>query len=288
MPAESPTDVVEQRILEQASRLPASGAVTGWAALRWSGAAFFDGRSQGGRVELPVPLVIGKPGNLRPDSRVALSWEQFPPRECEVVAGLSCAVIARALFDEVRRTRDLRASVVAIDMAAAAGLISVEEFAGYVGLRQAWTGVIQARKAVGLASDDSRSPQESWMRYLWVVEAALPRPLCNQPVFGPGGELLGYPDLLDPEAGVVGEYDGADHLVEDRRRSDREREERFRDHGLECFVVVRGEMSDASRVARRMHAARERALWQPPERRRWTLEWPAWYAALRARNRRAA
>ena len=35
--------VVEQRIVEQAGRIPGYGAVTGWAALRWHGATYFDG-----------------------------------------------------------------------------------------------------------------------------------------------------------------------------------------------------------------------------------------------------
>jgi hypothetical protein len=277
VPADVDATVVEQRILEQSVRLPATGGVTGWAALRWRGAAFFDGTDQGGRRSLPVPLVIGGTGNLRPDPRVQLSWEQFAPYEREVVAGLPCATVERALFDEVRRTRDLRHGVVAIDMAAAARLISVEGFTAYVELRPAWTGVGLARSAVDLSSADSRSPQETLMRLVWVIDAQLPTPLCNQPLFAVDGRLLGYPDLFDPEAGLVGEYDGADHLVEDRRSSDRSREDTFRDHGLEYFVVVRGEMADQDLVVRRMLAARRRALFLPPERRRWTLDQPAWF-----------
>jgi hypothetical protein len=281
VPRDVPTDVVEQRILEQSVRLNRHGAVTGWAALRWRGAAFFDGTSQGGRVQLPVPLLVGL-GNLRPAPEVALSWEQFPPHEEDVVAGLACATTARALFDEVRRTRSLTAGVVAVDMAAAARLITVAEFAQYVATRCAWTGVIHARRVVSLAIDDSCSPPESVMRLVWVLDAGLPAPLCNQPVFARDGTLLGHPDLLDPQAGVVGEYNGADHVEDDRRRSGRRREERFRDHGLEYFAVVKGELENGAMVAARMHAARRRARWLPSDQRAWTLDWPEWYARWRA------
>jgi very-short-patch-repair endonuclease len=96
-------------------------------------------------------------------------------------------------------------------------------------------------------------------------------------VFGLDGSLLGVPDLFDECAGVVGEYDGADHRRLDRRRTDSSREERLRDHGLEYFRVVEGEVADRARLAARMHAVRRRARFLPPDRRRWTLEEPAWY-----------
>ena len=49
------------------------------------------------------------------------------------------------------------------------------------------------------------------MRLVWVLIAELCPPLCNAPLFDLGGQLLGIPDLFDPEAGLVGEYDGAHH-----------------------------------------------------------------------------
>ena len=115
------------------------------------------------------------------------------------------------------------------------------------------------------------------MRLVWVLDARLPVPLCNQPVFSLNGDLLGYPDLFDPVAGLVGEYDGADHLRDDRRSRDRTREERFRDHGLEYVAVVRGELNRVALVVRRLRAAYSRALFLPSDRCRWTLEEPAWF-----------
>lgn len=282
VPAEVDGTIVEQRLLEQSVRLPGTGGLTAWAALRWRGAAFFDGTEQGGRRVLPVPLLIGGTGNLRPEPAVALSWEQFAPPEREVLFGVGCATVERALFDETRRRKYVRAAVGAIDMAAAAGLITVAEFAAYVERRPAWTGVRVPREAVGLASDDSRSPQETALRLVWVIDAGLPTPLCNQPVFSQHGALLGYPDLFDPVAGLVGEYDGADHLEEDRRRRDRTREERFRDHGLEYVAVVTGELGDPVAVARRIRAAYRRAPFTRRDDRRWTLDQPSWFRTRQA------
>jgi len=275
VPSAVDDDVVEQRILEQGSRLGPHGAVSAWAALRWYGANFFDGLDLGGRRRLAVPLVVGT--DLRPDAQVALSWEQLAPSERLLVAGLPCTTIQRALFDEMRRTGGLWHAVRSMDMVAAAGLISVRLMRAYVEHRYAWTGVPLVRRALDLASDDSRSPQETTLRMVWVVTAGLEVPLCNQPLFGHDGTLLGYPDIFDPALGVVGEYDGADHLYDDRRRHDTRREERLRDHGLEYFRVVRGEFSDPDRLAARLIRVRRRASRGRPAARRWTMEPPAWF-----------
>ena len=268
---------VEQRIVEHAMRLPSAGAVTGWASLRWRGAAYFDGVDLSG-ADLPVPLLLGGAGaNLRPVAGSTVSKEQFPPSELELVDGLRCSSVARATFDEVRRVHSEREGVVVIEMAVAAGLLTVSDLAAYVETRYAWEGVPRVRKSLALAIDDSRSPQETRMRLVWLLDAGLPPPLCNQPVFDGRGQLLGYPDLLDPVAGVVGEYDGADHLRRDRRRRDIQREQRFRDHGLEYFSAVRGDLRDRDLVARRMLRARARARFLPPGERSWTLQPPAWW-----------
>lgn len=277
VPAHVDSAVVEQRLLEQSVRVPGTGGLTAWAALRWRGAAYFEGVTPDGRRALPVPLLIGGTGNLRPDPAVALSWEQFPPWEREVVAGVGCATVERALYDETRWSPTDRVAAVAVDMTVAAGLTTGAAFRAYVESRPAWTGVYRARFAAEHAVDGSRSPQESWMRLVWTLDAGLPAPLCNEPVFSLEGRLLGHPDLFDPVAGLVGEYDGADHLREDRRSRDRTREERFRDHGLEYVALVRGEMRRTAFVVERLRAAYRRAPFTPEDQRRWTLEQPAWF-----------
>ena len=224
-----------------------------------------------------MPLLPGGVGNLGRDPRASVSREQFAPYEREVVAGLRCSTVTRAVFDELRRRGRLRPAVIAIDMAVAAGLTCVTEVAAYVAKRNSWTGVPLARKAVALASDFSRSPQESRVRLVWVLDAGLPPPLCNRAVFDLDGNLLGYPDLLDPVAGVIGEYDGADHRSNDRHRHDVAREARFRDHGLEYFTVVGSDLADVGLVVERMRRTRNRAKFLPPESRAWTLEPPPWW-----------
>ena len=238
---------------------------------------FFDGFGDGGRSELPVPLLPGGVGNLGRDPRASVSREQFAPYEREVVAGLGCSTVTRAVFDEIRRCGTVRRGVVTIEMAVAAGLTTVAEVSAYVGTRNSWTGVPLARKSAGLAGDHSRSPQETLMKLIWRLDAGFPEPLCNRAVFDLDGNLIGYPDLLDPVAGVIGEYDGADHRSAARHRADVAREELFRDHGLEYFTVVGDDTAHPGLVVTRMQRARARAKFLPPESRAWTLEPPPWW-----------
>lgn len=274
MPAHVDEGAIEQRILEQGHRIQMHGAVTAWAGLRWRGATFF-GTEQDQR--LPVPIVVGH-GLLRPDPRIAVSWEQVAPRERELVDGIWVTAPERSLFDEIRRHRRLRQAVVDIEMAIAAGLVTADGFREYVATRNAWTGVGFAREASAFAGLGCRSPQEVRMVLAWMWDAELPRPVCNQPVFDLQGRLIAIPDLLDVDAECGGEYQGADHKDPDRHRDDVARLDRLRAVGIEMFEVVGGDLTDIDLVTKRMHAARGRARWRPPAERPWTLEKPDWWA----------
>jgi hypothetical protein len=281
-------DVPEQRILEQAMRLTSGGAVTGWAACRMHGAAFFDGLRDGGRAVVPVPLNCGPLHQIRRQPGDDLIRDILNPDEIVEVRGVPCTTVPRATFDAMRYARDVRRAVVALDMMAAAGLTTVAEMRDYVGRKQAWTGVQRARDAVALADDLSRSPQETRLRLMWQLDAGRGRPLVNRPLFDLRGRLLGYPDLFDPEAGVVGEYDGADHRSAQRHSDDVDRESGFRDHLLEVVRFTGPDMNAPQRVTERIRAAYARARWVAPARRTWTLVPPAHWSPAWSRDARLA
>lgn len=268
---------VEQRILDSAARLSPdgrTGCVTAWSALRLHGAAYFDGLTPDGRERLPVILAVSSRGNLRSDARSVVDRSQILGLRKPVIAGVPIAPVQRALFDEVRRRGQLIPAVQAIDMAAAAGLISVWWMATYAWKCDAMNGIPLLREALSWAVDESRSPRETWLRLVWCLIAGLPWPEVNRRVYDLQGGLIGVPDIFDPVAGVAGEYDGEIHKGVEQHRKDVAREERFRDHGLEYFTAVRG---DSQRVAaQRMLTTRARAKFLPPESCAWTLERPVW------------
>lgn len=277
VPSAVDADRVEQRILEQAMRVRVRGAVTAWASLRWQGAAYFDGTSDGQGGRLPVPLIRPSGARRLADGRGHVSRVALPPYDRTFVEGVWCTTPPRAVFDEVGRVGGLRPAVAAISMSLAAGLTTPEELRAYAGIRVAWQGIPLFRRALLLSNECFRSGPEVYMYLRWVLDAGLPEPLVNPPVFHRGGRLLGYPDLFDPVAGVVGEYQGEAHKSRGRHRRDVARAERFRDCGLEYFEVVAGDLADERLVVSRMRATRRRALFLAPERRAWTLSPPPWW-----------
>ena len=252
-------ELPEQRILEKSMRLPPGGAVTGWAACRLLGAAFFDGLATDGRTRVPVPLWVGDLAQLTKDEHARVVRDRMVPGELTRRSGIPCTRPLRALFDEARVAPDVREAVVAVDMMAAAELSSIQQLVEYVDTMGGVNGVPQVREALELASEDSRSPNETRLRLIWQLDAGLPRPLVNQPVFHRGGRLLGIADLLDPVAGVVGEFDGADHRSAARHSADVDRENRFRDAGLEVFRVTGPDIPRRGVIVARILAARGRA-----------------------------
>ena len=269
--------VPEQRIVEMAARLPAGGAVTGWAGLRLLSARFCDGRTIAGET-LPVPLVVGPRQARRPLPGIRWLQDRISPEEVWTRYHAPVAMPERAVFDAMRLAPEVRHAVVELEMAIAAELTSLRRVRDYVAAHPGWKGVTQARAALHLACEHSRSKYETGMKLIWCIDAGLPDPLVNQEVFSREGRLLGVADLLDVEAGVVGEYDGGDHAGALRRSKDATREGGLRDHGLEVFRVTGFDMRDPQSVVRRMRAARARARWEPPERRRWTITPPPGWA----------
>ena len=273
--------IPEQRVLEMSMLLPKGGAVTGWGACRLWLANFFDGLLPDGATERPVLLAMGPREHRRKRSGVTFSYDRLEPSEVVMRFGIPCARQQRALFDEMRTVANLREAVVAMDMMAAAQVTSIARTSEYLCSRERWNGVPQVRAALSLASEHSASPNETRMRLIWELDAKLPHPLANRPVFDLSGRLLGIADLLDPVAGVVGEFDGADHRGALRHSSDVDREAGFRDHDLEFFRVTGPDIPDRARVARRMLSSRSRAKWAPERHRLWTIEPPpGWEAEL--------
>jgi hypothetical protein len=274
VPAWVDPDVPEQRILEQSMLLPPYGAVTGWAACRLFRGNFFDGLLPDGRTRMPVPLCIG-PQLHRPD-RPGVRWcrDRLHPDDVVVRHGVRCVREQRAVFDAMRMASDVREATVAMDMAAAAEITSISRMEKYVDEHPRWNGAPQVRAALALADENSWSPNETRTRLVWELDAGLPRPLTNKPVWDRHGRLLGYADLLDVEAGVVGEYDGADHRPARRQSKDVDREGGFRDCGLEVYRVTAPDLHDRPLVVERMRSTRGRARWLPEGRRPWTIEPP--------------
>lgn len=277
VPAEVDATTPWQRIVEAAATLPSGGAVTGWAALNWMGARWFEGLEPDGRTPRPVPLALGDNRGARPRAGVVLSEAWLDPTEAIEVDGLPLTVPARSACFEIQSAPSLTAAVAVADMVAFSDLASIEEIGVHAGTFLAGRPLSKRiGRALELADENSWSPRESRMRLAWMLEGGFPRPLSNVPVFGPGGRHLFTADLLDPDHGVVGEYDGLVHLEDGRRARDVNREDLVRDLGFEIVTMVRSDGSHRRAFLERLEHAYRRAS----TRRRsdgWTLDQPEWW-----------
>lgn len=269
VPATTPGDLPEQRIMEQSVRLPGFGAVTGWAACRLHRANFFDGLAPDGKTLVPVPLALGRRGNIRGDDQVLLNYDLLSPDEVTAVCGVPVTRRERAVFDAMRFASSVREATVALDMAVGAGVTSIERMTAYALDHAGWKFITQVRAALALAREHSRSPNETRFRLVWELDAGLPRPEINCPIHDLGGRLLGIADLLDPDAGLVAEFDGEDHRGRERHTRDLAKDEALRGVGLEVTRITGTDLRDRPLVVRRLRSARSRARFEPRAVRRW-------------------
>lgn len=273
-PTYADRELPEQRVLEASVLMSPGGAVTGWAALRLHGATFFDGRGPDGSL---APVDVVTPHYRAPVPGIAWRQDRLEPGDVVIRAGVPVTRPERAVLDAMRRAPDLRAAVRAVDMACAAELVSPQRVARYAAPRSGWLGLPLVSEALDLCDERSRSPLETDGRLVWRLDAGLPRPRVNVPVFSRRGKLLGIADLIDEVAGLVVEFDGADHAGARRRSEDAGREGGLRNHRLEVERVTGYDLHHRPALVRRLHDARRRARWLPVQERPWTLEPPPWW-----------
>jgi hypothetical protein len=257
--------------------VPRHGAVTGWASLAWHHGWWFSGSQRDGATFTPVPIALSRHW-IRPQPGILLCEERLDIREIAVVDGLRVTLPTRSVCFAMRYAPNLESAVTLLDLTAFHDLVSVAEAGEWAATHPSYTGIDQCRRAVVLADENAWSPTEVAMRLEWCA-AGFPTPLTNRPVFDLNGDHIGTPDLIDPIAGVVGEYDGAMHLAGSRRYKDLRREAVFRSHGLEQVSMMSPDLSDRLGFRTRLREAYSRAERLPASARQWTLERPPWWPA---------
>ncbi len=259
-----------QRALAAATVCPDDGALGGWAAAFLLGAHQLDGSTPDPDAGLPALLCM-------PRVRRRPWWEGVRPFRSDLdvsdvveAAGVRVTSPLRTAFDLARLAPSLTEAVVVLDVMARDLHVAPADVLAYATDRRRWRGTPRTREATALADARSASPQESRFRMLWVLDAGLPRPLCNWPVEDGAGHLLGVVDLLDLAAGTAGDYDGADHAAPERRSLDHARQEDLERHRLE---VVRAAAPDLgryrSRTVARLRHHRARGLRRDRAQDRW-------------------
>ena len=257
-----------RRIRDAMAVMPPDGALSGWAAAYVLGVTDLDGRRWSGGLE-PVLIALPYHRRIRREG-IDTVRAPLPPTDVTEVKLVRVTTPARTGFELLRRG-PLEDAVVAVDAMLRRKVVTLDEMHEYVNARSGSKGVPQARAALRLADGRAASCPESRMRFVWVVEAGLPTPEVNRPVHDLSGRMIGIPDLVDEESGLVGEYDGGQHRELLHHTADNAREERLEAAGL---TVVRATSLDLKpgrqALVARFRDGRERAL-RYRGRRRWFL-----------------
>ncbi len=266
-----------QWIVDQCPKLPDGGAIAGWAAAFIHGVDWLDGTDPHTGKPWPVPLCVGARIHRRTTASVRYVRDRLPAEDVVWRHGLPVTHPLRTAFDTARWAPSLDEAVVYLDAMAHFRLVEPAALAAYLAVRPRCIGLRQAREALSLTSPAVRSPWESRIRMVYMLEAGLPQPLVNPSIFDRRGRLLGIADLLDEEAGLVLEYDGGGHRERRQHNADNEREEALESAGL---VVVRADSFDyrdkRAKLVERMIDGRRRGMLRNRRLDRWTLATPDW------------
>jgi hypothetical protein len=279
-----------QRIVDAVAGLPDGALVAGWAAAYVRGVDALDGLDDHTMAAVPVPVLLSPRQRRR--SADGIEYRQSTRRaRGQLIAGIPVTTISRTTLDLALLAPNLTEAVVGLDAMLGARLLTYPQLERLGAKLPTRRGVRQARRAIELARVGVASTWESRLRMFAVQELGWLNLQPNRAVFDQHGQLLGVPDLLDIEAGLAMEYDGArwrsdratGHRDRAQHREDNAREERLERAGL---VVVRVEKDDLTRyrsaLAERLASARADGLRRNRARDRWTVDEPEHWIGLPA------
>lgn len=279
-----------QRIVDAVALLPEGGLVAGWAAAYVHGVSVLDGLDHLTLAPLPVPILL-PPRQRRRDTKGLTYWQSSRRVTGQVVEDVPVTSGWRTLVDLTGRAPELTEAVVAVDAFLAARLTTPDALRRQLARTPSRRGIAQTREAIALGRMGVPSTWETRLRMFAVLEVGLTDLIANRAVFDQAGVLLGVPDLLDVEAGLALEYDGArwqsgrayGHRDREQHREDNAREERLERAGL---IVVRAEKADLTTHrpawAGRIRTAYADGLARDRTRDRWTIDEPEGYFGLPA------
>jgi hypothetical protein len=283
IPADTPFTTT-QRILDVSPLIPPGGAVAGWAAAYALGVELLDGHDPFTMAALPVPIHLGRDLGRASPPGIRFARERLPTAHHQVLHGLPVTTPLRTMFDGGRWADGLTEAVVFLDQVAHALELDLDDLQPWCVPGARWPGIKQLRAALALADARTASPWESRLRMFYMLEARLPRPVVNRPVFDVDGRFLGTPDLFDPEAGLITEFDGKDHRMRRRHQADNIREEKLEGANLTVCRVDSLDLRQPVPLTERLRARHAQGMLRNRALDRWTLVEPPWWQ----RRRRAA
>jgi hypothetical protein len=178
------------------------GTIAGSAAAALHGTKWIDDN-------VPVELIHENP---RAPEGVLTHRDVLLEGEAQTLAGRSVTTPERTAFDIGRRASP-RSAVAGLDALARATGFKVDGVLSIAACHRGARGLRQLETVLELVDPGAQSPRESYLRLL-LIEAGLPRPHTQIPVFGVDGLPIAYLDMGWPDLMVAVEYDGDHHRLD--------------------------------------------------------------------------
>jgi hypothetical protein len=175
------------------------GVVSGLAAAALHGSQWID-------EDVPVELIWQ---NTHPPDGLIVRNERLCDDEITKIAGIPVTTRARTAFDLGRRF-ERNDAVARLDALMRASPFSQEDVLLLAKRYRGARGLKSLRTALPLVDGGAASPQETWLRLLY-IDAGLPRPTTQIPIVEGRGRLVRMADMGWEEFMVVSEYDGEQH-----------------------------------------------------------------------------
>ncbi|MGH3560852.1 MAG: hypothetical protein ACRDTN_03375 [Mycobacterium sp.] len=226
------------------------GVVAGTAASALHGAQWVD-------HDIPIELIWS---NTRPPQGIVARDETLADNEITTVACLPVTTPARTAYDLGRHLRRDHA-VARMDALTHATPFSAEDVLLLVKRHAGARGLRRLRVALPLVDGGAESPKETWLRLL-LIDAGLPRPTTQIPVYDDGYWPFAWLDMGWEQFKVAAEYDGDQHRSERRRYvKDQRRQRKLEKLGwIDIRVIAEDKRED---VARRVRDALLARGWRP-------------------------
>lgn len=178
------------------------GIVTGVAASALHGAEWVD-------ADVPIELIFNC---TRPPSGIVTRNERIADDEFTWAGQLPTATRARTAFDLGRYLPRERA-LERLDVLMRAAPFSTEEVLLLAKRYRGARGVRRLKEVLPLVDGGAASPRESWLR-LAFIDAGLPTPTTQIPIYDHSGRRLRTVDMGWEEYMVAAEYDGDQHRTD--------------------------------------------------------------------------
>jgi len=179
-----------------------TGIVTGTAASALHGAEWIDDDVA---IELIAPHNRFPRGLVVRDERIELD-------EITCIAGIPVATAERTACD-LGRFLPRRQAIARMDALMRARPFEIDEVVRLAQRYRGARGVAQLKSILPLVDGGAASPRETWLRLLY-IDAGLPRPATQIPIYDEWGRVVRTVDMGWEEFQVASEYDGGQHQTD--------------------------------------------------------------------------